>query len=430
MKILVIAKKELLTVFRETSGLLFMFMFPIVMLIMFNMIFGSAFGGGGGDNPINLPFIDLDQSELSKQLQADLSASDWIEIETEDSDGVAFTQEKLESVVAKGQRDYAMILPAGFGEAALNGESVTLKFLVDPAVSIQYLGPVEGAIMGVMYGTIMQERMGSMIPERIDSGLDMWRKMPGVSLPIIDGEEVTGQKVFELFSSGDGGSMGFNMGDNLDFINIDRVQPEQIQREEFPSVYQQNLSGYSVLSIFFIITAIGLGFSSEKTSGTFRRVLAAPVSKASYIIGKLLPYIFVNILQVIVLVLLSLLVYKTNIGQSLPAFALVTLSTSLAACGLGLLIVTLFRDQRKMESVSVLVVLLSAALSGAFIPRFVMSKVIQDFSLVVPQSWSMMAFQDVMVRGAGVMDVLGYCGVLLLFATGFFVVGISRFRFE
>ena len=92
--------------------------------------------------------------------------------------------------------------------------------------------------------------------------------------------------------------------------------------------------------------------------------------------------------------------------------------------------VTLFRSRGRLESFSVVIVLVSTALSGAFVPRFVMGEFVQQVSLVVPQSWALVAYQDVIVRGKGLIDVLPNCGVLLAFAGVFFLIGLFRFRFE
>ena len=45
-------------------------------------------------------------------------------------------------------------------------------------------------------------------------------------------------------------------------------------------------------------------------------------------------------------------------------------------------------------------------------------------------TWALEAYQEIMVRGGGLMDVLPHCGVLLAFTAAFFAVALWRFRFE
>jgi ABC-2 type transport system permease protein len=74
--------------------------------------------------------------------------------------------------------------------------------------------------------------------------------------------------------------------------------------------------------------------------------------------------------------------------------------------------------------------MLMAALGGAWWPLEVTPQIYQTVVKILPTTWAMMAFNDIIVRGAGVADVLLNVAVLLGFALLFFVIGIWRFRYE
>jgi ABC-2 type transport system permease protein len=281
-------------------------------------------------------------------------------------------------------------------------------------------------VTGALYSVTIGEQMKARLPRQIEQGIAAMEEKLGIQVPPAIREQLTGGAIYDIVMHGS--SFGFD-ADNL-LISINKTPPQEIEDvQNFPTVYQQNLAGYSILSIFFIITAIGTAFFDEQEGGTFRRILAAPVHKASFLTGQLAPFVVINLLQVAVLSLMSLILYGTNVGD-IPAFVLISLCTALAANGLGLMLVTLFRNRARMESVGIVLVLITTALSGAFVPRFVMGDFVQRVSLIVPQSWAMEAYQDVMVRGAGVMNIAPECGMLLLFTGVFFLIGLLRFRFE
>lgn len=77
-----------------------------------------------------------------------------------------------------------------------------------------------------------------------------------------------------------------------------------------------------------------------------------------------------------------------------------------------------------------IVILSLAVLGGCFIPRWVMPDWLQTLGLVTPHAWGVDAYQDLMVRGYGLWQVLPKTGVLLAFAALFFGLGAWRFRFE
>ena len=434
MKALAVAKKEFLSVFRETGGLLYMFLMPLAFLIVFNLIFGNSFSGGGGDSPFKIAVANLDSGEFGGKVVENLSNFEYVKVETQFTTGEVFSDEDVVKLVADGTRNQALIIPEDFSARIKAGEKVNLPFYIDPALPVQYRGPVKGSIVGALYAVVFSEQIKQELPKRISQGMDDFEANLGITIP----EDIKEQALKSDFlnnlmmpGSGEGKEdTGFKFDEDALLAKVEIRQPPEIKREEFPSVYQQNLSGYSVLAIFFIITAIGAGFFDEKKFGTFRRILAMPLGKASFLVGKLIPYIIINFLQVGLLVILSVMFYGCDLGQHPEALILVTVCSSLAAAGIALALVTLFKSYTKMSSVSVIVVLISTALSGAFVPRFVMGELVQKISLIVPQSWSLIAYQNVMVRGKDIMGVLPECGVLLLFSLVFFAFGLWRFSYS
>jgi ABC-2 type transport system permease protein len=117
-------------------------------------------------------------------------------------------------------------------------------------------------------------------------------------------------------------------------------------------------------------------------------------------------------------------------GNDILAIVVITICTAAASAGLGLVLVTLFTSRGKFEGVATVVILILTAFSGSFVPRFVMGDFIQKASLFIPQSWALIAYQDIMVRSKTLVDVLPHCGILLVFAAVFFLFGVWRFKFE
>jgi ABC-2 type transport system permease protein len=71
-----------------------------------------------------------------------------------------------------------------------------------------------------------------------------------------------------------------------------------------------------------------------------------------------------------------------------------------------------------------------AALGGAWWPLEITPKVYQTAVQVLPSTWAMRGFNDVIIRGQNVQGIIVEAGVLLGFALLFFIVGIWRLKFE
>lgn len=206
-------------------------------------------------------------------------------------------------------------------------------------------------------------------------------------------------------------------------------------RPGMPNVLQHNVPGWTLFGLFFIAPMLSFNLLEERKLGTFRRLLSAPVSRGALLLGKLLPFFAVNLAQVVTMFAFGALVMPLLGAPALQLrnpFALlaVTVAASLAATSLGLLIASLARTTEQVGSVGSLLVVTMAALGGVMVPRFAMPGWMQTVGLATPHAWALTAYQDVLVRGAGLVAVLPAMAALLGFAGVFFAVAAVRFRWE
>lgn len=431
-KILILAKKELVETFRETSGFLYLFFMPAALLIAFNLTLGGAYSvGSSKDNPIRVTVVNLDQGAKGQELVQALDDMTWIRTETTDSDGNVLTEEVIRDAVANGRRSSAVVIPADYSEKINTGEKPEITLLVDPTVPIQFVGPIEGALTGALFSSLFSGDPAEFMPSMINKGMDAWEEKNNAKIPPSVREMFTDpESIKSLFPAG--GEGGLLSEENMvATVKQEVVQPAKKEEEvKYPTIYQQNLSGYSVMAVFFLILSLGSALLTEKGLGTFTRILAAPMDKATYLAGKMLPYVLIALMQIALLNILSMIFYNTNMGSDIIAIVIITICTAIASAGLGLVLVSLFPGRGKFEGVSTVVVLILTAFSGSFVPRFVLGEFVQQASLFIPQSWALIAYQDIMVRQKTIIDILPHCGILLGFATLFFLIGIWRFKFQ
>ena len=135
-------------------------------------------------------------------------------------------------------------------------------------------------------------------------------------------------------------------------------------------------------------------------------------------------------LAVGVLILPMLGAPRLAIGTHPFALLAITVAASFAASGLGLLIAALAKTTEQIGGIGSMLVVTMAALGGVMVPRVAMPQSMQNVGLLTPHAWALMAYQDVLVKGGGLMTVLPAVGGLLGFASLFFAVAIVRFRWD
>src|SRR5262249_50735433 len=152
------------------------------------------------------------------------------------------------------------------------------------------------------------------------------------------------------------------------------------------------------------------------------RLKALGVSRQALLLGKMLPYFAINLLQVVSMLLVGMHVVPLfggdalALGDSPAALALIAIAVSFASVSYGLLIANVVSTSEQATIFTGVSNLLLAVIGGIMVPRFVMPPTMQDLSLFSPMAWGLEGFLDVFLRHGGVEQVAHWA--LRLFGFG------------
>jgi ABC-2 type transport system permease protein len=214
---------------------------------------------------------------------------------------------------------------------------------------------------------------------------------------------------------------------------LDIVDPNQVGGQKPPeaSSFQLTVPGNAVLFGFFIALTCALGFAEERRSGTWRRLLAAPVPAWKLLVAKLVPYVALGLIQVGTLFAIGVFAFGMKIYGSVPALAVLTLGVSCCATALGLLIASFSATEKQISSLGSVLILIMGLVGGCMFPRALMPHAMQQVGLAVPHGWALDGYYALLVhQGAGFADVLPQIGAVFGFAAAFALIGLRRFRFD
>ncbi|MFL7792261.1 MAG: ABC transporter permease [Anaerolineae bacterium] len=402
--------KDLKILFTDTGGMATLFLMPLMFIIVMSTALQGLFDTGTATQSRRIPVVNLDRGEYAAEVIEALDGIDGIEVETT-WDGEQLTRERAEALVADGERSVAIVFPADFSmqiaaRSAGDDAIATIELIADPAASVQFIAPIQGMVFGAA------ERVAEtqVAQARIAAGLESaFAQLPTEARPAPD------QIVIEM----DGGSV----------VTLEQVAPAEMKIEVLPDTYQQNVPGYTLLGVFFIVGAMASSILREKRDGTFRRLLVAPLPKPILLAGKILPYYMVNLIQVAIMFGVAHLLFGMAFGDPV-ALAAVSLAMAAAATSLGIMVAALGKTDTQVGGITSLLTLTMSALGGCLMPTSIMPDFLQTISRFTPHAWAMQGFQDVLVRGYGLAGILPETGVLLSFAAVFFLIGVWRLRFD
>jgi ABC-2 type transport system permease protein len=156
--------------------------------------------------------------------------------------------------------------------------------------------------------------------------------------------------------------------------------------------------------------------------------LVSRASRALTLTGKLISRLLLGLVQMTVLFVGGALIFGVQWSQDPAALIAVSLAFALATVGLGMLLATLVKSRGQASSVVIGLAMGLSALGGAWYPMEITPPLYRQLVQVLPSTWAMRAYTDLLVRGAGLREVLPAVGVLLGFAAIFITLGLLRFR--
>lgn len=182
-----------------------------------------------------------------------------------------------------------------------------------------------------------------------------------------------------------------------------------------------------ILSLTMVIfTAVAL--VRERERGNLELLITTPVRSMELMIGKLLPYVVVGLIQTTIILLTGVLLFDVPVNGSLwelYAGAALFIAATLA---LGLLISTLVKTQFQAMQLGLMTLLPSILLSGFVFPFDGMPEVVQWLAQVLPLTHFNQIVRGIVLRGAD----LGSLGEPVLKLTVFLVAALTlaalRFR--
>ena len=185
--------------------------------------------------------------------------------------------------------------------------------------------------------------------------------------------------------------------------------------------------------IMMILSALltSLTVAREWERGTMEQLAATPVHRVEVILGKLLPYVGIGLIDILTVVVLGGVIFAVPFRGNPLFLALTSVFFMLGALGLGIFISAVARSQMLATQLAMLTTLLPAMLlSGLMFDLRSMPRVLQIVSLAVPARYFIAVLRGVFLKGVG-PHVLWAQGLgMLAFATIGLTLAVRAYRKE
>ena len=366
-RIAAIARKEFIHIRRDRRSLILSFAIPLILLILF----GYALSLDVKDIPTTV--LDRDRSAYSREFIESFSQSGYFSIKN-----YADSYEDIQEDILSLKSQVAIVIPEGFEKDLISGRKAGVQTIIDGSRSNQ---------ASIAYGYV------------------------------------------------DGISRSFSSKIMVELKGIDDfklpVDPE-IRLWYNPQLESKNYIIPGIIAIIMLIIAsllTSLVISREWENGTMEQLIVSPVKSYELILGKIIPYFIIGMLDLAIIIIAGRTVFSIPIRGSVILLFFLSSLFMIGALSLGITISIVTKSQVLSYQIAMFVSLLpSYLLSGLVFPISSMPGLIQYISFLVPAKYYIIILRGIFLKGSGFV-ILGFEILYLsVFAIIVFVIANLGFR--
>lgn len=207
------------------------------------------------------------------------------------------------------------------------------------------------------------------------------------------------------------------------------LQIQMLYNPSLKSVYMF-LPGVLAL-IMLIVSAMmtAISIAREKEQNTLRLLLVSPLQPVVIIVGKVIPYMVLSVINTLIIIGLSKLIFHIPIEGNIFLLAFLCILFICTALAFGILIGLNAPNQQVAILVSILSLFLpTLMLSGFVFPIENMPVFLQYLSNIFPAKWFIIALRSILIRGTGILFV--WHELVILFVMMLLFIGVSVKRLK
>ena len=218
---------------------------------------------------------------------------------------------------------------------------------------------------------------------------------------------------------------------NKDITIAYQIVPESrmVYNSELKSVYMFVPGVMTIILMLVSAMMTSISITKEKELGTMEILLVSPLKPIQVIIGKVFPYIFLSIINAVVIVVLSIFIFNMPVQGSLFLLAMESILFIISALALGILISTISATQQAAMMISLMGLMLPVILLSGFIfPISSMPMPLQIISHIIPAKWFIIILKGIMLKGVGLQFL--WKETLILFGMTVFFIALSVKKYK
>ena len=427
-----LVRADLVLYFSNRRAVVMGFAAPILIAAFFGFLFNQ---GGGKPSRIPVGVSDLDHSELSQKVVAALRGDEAFLL-------TEAAVDEASQLLTAGKLRVTVVLPQGFGAKA---PGAMFGASEKPELLLRY-DPSQDTVLPIVRGLLAQHVSQQVSQATFNSsgaGLAQMRAqaMAGAaSAPELSRDLV---QMFESIdrvqqrsappSAASAASAASAPASPAGGLGLPFVTREEAAVAGTASRYNSYAHAFAGMGVQFVLLMgidLGVGLLAMRRLGLWKRLRAAPLSKAVLLGSRVVSCTLIAVVVLLVIFGVAIAAFGVRIHGSVLGFMALVLAFGVMTGSFGLLIAAIGRSPEVTRGLAVVVTLLMVMLGGAWVPSFIFPAWLQQVSMAVPTHWAVEGFDAMTWRGLGLSASVLPVTVLLGFALAFAALALARFDWE
>jgi len=356
--------KEVLQLRRDRLLLPIIFIMPLLQLIMFGYVVGS--------DVRNLPtaIVDYDNTATSRDLSSALASSGYFQVLQRPAD-----ERTLRPLMDGSKVQVALVIPKGLSAALDRGEQVPVEIIVDGSDS-----KTASVASGYAAQTIADWN------RRRIAAMGIHEQGPGVDA-----------RVRVLFNP------------TLRAVNA-------------------MIPGLIATILLISITAVmSQSVVKERERGTLEQMFVTPITRGEYLIGKVLPYATIAVVQVVIISVVGRYWFRVPFYGEVAVVATGLLLFLFTAIGQGLIVSMLSKTRHQAQQATMFILIPTMILSGFIFPIESMPPAVVPITYFIPLRYALVVLRSSFMKGSGFAALWPQMFAMAAFSALVFGIAIARF---
>jgi ABC-2 type transport system permease protein len=365
-----VTHKEINHIVRDRSTLFLVLFTPTLILLL------MAYALTVDLKNIPIAVLDYDRSPTSRTFIQQITAGQDLDIYAYATD-----MDEIDAMLMHGQIKAAIILAPGFAREMQALRGIPLQVIIDGTEPES--------------GNFAVDHIAQRTSEFIDSALTKQLRAYGVAL------------------------------ESLQPIDL------RIQTWYNPDLKPRNalIPGLISMVLGFPALSVALTLANEREHGTLEQLLATPIGRAELLIGKIIPYVIVGLVNVILIPLFSIAWFHISLNGSFILFFILSAIFLFAVLSMGMIVGVFMRTQAAALALSFLVLFFPGFfLTGIFFPLASMPEAVRMEAMFLPGTHYAIITRGIFLPGVG-LDIL-WPYVVMMFFLGFVFITLSALFFR